>query len=191
MEDKIIKQEIFIPDEILDIAISNKGSPEFKTCIDLLGDLDALIDYKENKLRPKPIKSNIKINIPENMQPKEAMKEIYQRQAEDIKQAVVAQFCNHLAEILNGKQTLEVQTIMAESVKVNEILDMIVDFVIEDAELTTQEISFVVEYMKTDVAQRVIKSGNNLQKHFLQNKEKFANMLVTPEILDKIEKIVK
>ena len=124
-------------------------------------------------------------------EPKEAMKEIYQRQAEDIKQAVVTQFCNHLAEILNGKQMLEVQTIMKEGVKVNEILDMIVDFVIDDAELTNQEISFVVDYMKTDVAQRVIKSGINLQKHFLQNQEKFANMLLTPEIMDKIEKIVK
>lgn len=160
-------------------------------CIDLLGDLDALIDYKENKLRPKPIKSNVKINISENLQPKEVMKEIYQRQAEDIKQTVVASFCNHLAEVLNGKQMLEVQTIMTEGVKVNEILDMIVDFVIEDAELTNQEINFVVEYMKTDVAQRVIKSGINLQKHFLQNQEKFANMLVTPEVLDKIDKIVK
>lgn len=130
-------------------------------------------------------------STPIPQEPKEAMKEIYQRQAEDIKQAVVASFCNHLAEVLNGKQMLEVQTIMTEGVKVNEILDMIVGFVIDDAGLTNQEINFVVEYMKTDVAQRVIKSGINLQKHFLQNQEKFAKMLVTQEILDKIEKIVK
>ena len=128
---------------------------------------------------------------PVPQEPKEAMKEIYQMQAETIKQAVVAQFCNHLAEVLNGKQMLEVQTIMTEGVKVNEILDMIVDFIIDDATLTTEEIIFIVEYMKTDVAQRCIKSGINLQKHFLQNQEKFANMLVTPEIMNKIEKIVK
>lgn len=124
-------------------------------------------------------------------EPKEAMKEIYQRQAETIPQVLVSQICDQLSEALNGKQMLQVQNILKEGVKVDKILDMIVDFIIEDAKLTNQEISFVVEYMKTDVAQRVIKSSINLQAHFLENKEKFVEMIMSPEVVEKIEKIVK
>lgn len=86
---------------------------------------------------------------------------------------------------------LQVQTILKEGIKVDKILDMIVDFIIEDAKLTNQEISFVVDYMKTDVAQRVVKSGINLQAHFLENKEELVEMIMTPEVMEKIEKIVK
>lgn len=125
-------------------------------------------------------------------EPKEAMKEIYQRQAENLSQVLVSQICDQLSEILNGKQMLQVQNILKEGVKVDKILDMIVDFIIEDAKLTNQEISFVVEYMKTDdVAQRTIKSNINLQAHFLENKEKFVEMIMSPEVVEKIEKIVK
>lgn len=124
-------------------------------------------------------------------EPKEAMKEIYQRQAETISQVLVSQICDQLSEALNGKQMLQVQNILKEGVKVDKILDMIVDFIVEDAKLTDQEISFVVEYMKTDVAQRVIKSSINLQAHFLENKEKFVEMIMSPEVVEKIEKIVK
>lgn len=124
-------------------------------------------------------------------EPKEAMKEVYQRQAETLSQALVSQICDQLSEALNGKQMLQVQNILKEGVKVDKILDMIVDFIIEDAKLTNQEISFVVEYMKTDVAQRVIKSNINLQSHFLENKEKFVEMIMSPEVVAKIEKIVK
>ena len=104
---------------------------------------------------------------------------------------MVSQICNQFAEVLNGKQMLQVQTILKEGIKVDKILDMIVDFIIEDAKLTNQEISFVVDYMNTDVAQRVIKSGINLQAHFLENKEKFVEMIMTPEVMEKIEKIVR
>ena len=76
-------------------------------------------------------------------------------------------------------------------IKVVKVLDMIVDFIVEDAKLTNQEISFVVDYMKTDVAQRVVKSGVNLQTHFLENKEKLVEMIMSPEVMEKIEKIVK
>lgn len=124
-------------------------------------------------------------------EPKEAMKEVCQRQAETLSQVLVSQICNQLSEALNGKQMLQVQTILKEGVKVDKILDMIVDFIIEDAKLTNQEISFVVEYMKTDIAQRVIKSNINLQTHFLDNKEKFVEMIISPEVMEKIEKIVK
>ena len=124
-------------------------------------------------------------------EPKEAMKEVYQRQAETISQVLVSQICDQLSEVLNGKQMLQVQNILKEVVKVDKILDMIVDFIIEDAKLTDQEISFVVEYMKTDVAQRVVKSSINLQAHFLENKEKFVGMIMSPEVVAKIEKIVK
>lgn len=124
-------------------------------------------------------------------EPKEAMKEIYQRQAETISQVLVSQICDQLSEALNGKQMLQVQNILKEGVKVDKILDMIVDFIIEDAKLTNQEINFIVEYMKTDVAQRVIKSNINLQAHFLENKEKFVEMIMSPEVVAKIEKIVK
>ena len=57
--------------------------------------------------------------------------------------------------------------------------------------MTNQEISFVVDYMKTDVAQRVTKSSINLQAHLLENKEKFMEMIMSPEVMEKIEKIVK
>lgn len=124
-------------------------------------------------------------------EPKEAMKEVYQRQAETLSQALVSQICDQLSEALNGKQMLQVQNILKEGVKVDKILDMIVDFIIEDAKLTNQEINFIVEYMKTDVAQRVIKSSINLQAHFLENKEKFVEMIMSPEVMEKIEKIVK
>lgn len=124
-------------------------------------------------------------------EPKEAMKEVYQRQAETLSQALVSQICDQLSEALNGKQMLQVQNILKEGVKVDKILDMIVDFIIEDAKLTNQEISFVVDYMKTDVAQRVVKSGINLQAHFLENKEELVEMIMTPEVMEKIEKIVK
>lgn len=124
-------------------------------------------------------------------EPKEAMKEKYQQQAETVLQVMVSQICNQFAEILNGKQVLQVQTILKEGIKVDKILDMIVDFIIEDAKLTNQEISFVVDYMNTDVAQRVVKSGINLQAHLLENKEKFVEMIITPEVMEKIEKIVK
>ena len=124
-------------------------------------------------------------------EPKEAMKENYQRQAETLSQALVSQICDHLSEALNGKQMLQVQTILKEGVKVGKILDVIVDFLIEDAKLTNQEISFVVDYMKTDVAQRVTKSSINLQTHLLENKEKFVEMIMSPEVVAKIEKIVK
>lgn len=124
-------------------------------------------------------------------EPKEAMKEKYQQQAETISQVMVSQICNQFAEVLNGKQMLQVQTILKEGIKVDKILDMIVDFIIEDAKLTNQEISFVVDYMNTDVAQRVVKSGINLQAHLLENKEKFVEMIITPEVMEKIEKIVK
>lgn len=124
-------------------------------------------------------------------EPKEAMKEKYQRQAEALSQALVSQICGQLSEALNGKQMLQVQNILKEGVKVDKILDMIVDFIIEDAKLTNQEINFIVEYMKTDVAQRVIKSNINLQAHFLGNKEKFVEMIMSPEVMEKIEKIVK
>lgn len=124
-------------------------------------------------------------------EPKEAMKEKYQQQAETISQVMVSQICNQFAEILNGKQMIQVQTILKEGIKVDKILDMIVDFIIEDAKLTNQEISFVVDYMNTDVAQRVVKSGINLQTHFLENKEKLVDMIMTPEVVEKIEKIVK
>ena len=124
-------------------------------------------------------------------EPKEAMKEVYQRQAETLSQALVSQICDQLSEALNGKQMLQVQNILKEGVKVDKILDMIVDFITEDAKLTNQEISFVVDYMKTDVAQRVIKSNINLQAHFLENKEKFVEMIMSPEVVEKIEKIVK
>lgn len=124
-------------------------------------------------------------------EPKEAMKEKYQRQAEALSQALVSQICDQLSEALNGKQMLQVQTILKEGVKVDKILDVIVDFIIEDAKLTDQEISFVVEYMKTDVAQRVTKSSINLQAHLLENKEKFVGMIMSPEVMEKIEKIVK
>ena len=123
--------------------------------------------------------------------PKEAMKEKYQQQAETISQVMVSQICNQFAEVLNGKQMLQVQTILKEGIKVDKILDMVVDFIIEDAKLTNQEISFVVEYMNTDVAQRVVKSGINLQTHFLENKEKLVEMIMSPEVMEKIEKIVK
>ena len=124
-------------------------------------------------------------------EPKEVMKEVYQRQAETLSQGLVSQICGQLSEALNGKQMLQVQNILKEGVKVDKILDMIVDFIVEDAKLTNQEISFVVEYMKTDVAQRVIKSNINLQTHFLDNKEKFVEMIMSPEVMEKIEKIVK
>ena len=124
-------------------------------------------------------------------EPKEAMKEKYQRQAEALSQALVSQICDQLSEALNGKQMLQVQNILKEGVKVDKILDMIVDFIIEDAKLTNQEISFVVDYMKTDVAQRVTKSSINLQDHLLENKEKFIGMIMSPEVMEKIEKIVK
>lgn len=124
-------------------------------------------------------------------EPKEAMKEVYQRQAETLSQVLVSQICDQLSEALNGKQMLQVQNILKEGVKVDKILDMIVDFIIEDAKLTNQEINFIVEYMKTDVAQRVIKSSINLQAHFLENKEKFVEMIMSPEVMEKIEKIVK
>jgi len=124
-------------------------------------------------------------------EPKEAMKEKYQRQAETLSQYLVSQICDQLSEALNGKQMLQVQTILKEGVKVDKILDVIVDFIIEDAKLTDQEISFVVDYMKTDIAQRVIKSNINLQAHFLENKEKFVEMIMSPEVMEKIEKIVK
>ena len=123
--------------------------------------------------------------------PKEAMKEKYQQQAETISQVMVSQICNQFAEVLNGKQMLQVQTILKEGVKVDKILDMVVDFIIEDAKLTNQEISFVVDYMNTDVAQRVAKSGINLQAHFLENKEKVVEMIMSPEVMEKIEKVVK
>ena len=124
-------------------------------------------------------------------EPKEAMKEKYQQQAETISQVMVSKICNQFAEVLNGKQMLQVQTIMKEGIKVDKILDMIVDFIIEDAKLADQEIGFVVDYMNTDVAQRVVKSNINLQFHFLENKEKFAEMIMTTEVLEKIERIVK
>ena len=124
-------------------------------------------------------------------EPKEAMKEKYQRQAEALSQALVSQICDQLSEALNGKQMLQVQNVLKEGIKVDKILDMIVDFIIEDAKLTNQEISFVVDYMKTDVAQRVIKSNINLQTHFSENKEKFLEMVLSPEVMEKIEKIVK
>lgn len=124
-------------------------------------------------------------------EPKEVMKEVYQRQAETLSQGLVSQICGQLSEALNGKQMLQVQNILKEGVKVDKILDMIVDFIVEDAKLTDQEISFVVEYMNTDVAQRVIKSNNNLQAHFWENKEKFVEMIMSPEVMEKIEKIVK
>lgn len=124
-------------------------------------------------------------------EPKEAMKEKYQQQAETISQVMVSQICNQFAEVINGKQMLQVQTILKEGIKVDKILDMIVDFIIEDAKLTNQEISFVVDYMKTDVAQRIVKSNINLQSHFLENKEKFVEMIMTPEVMEKIEKVVK
>lgn len=124
-------------------------------------------------------------------EPKEVMKEVYQRQAEALSQALVSQICDQLSEALNGKQMLQVQNILKEGVKVDKILDVIVDFIIEDAKLTNQEISFVVDYMKTDVAQRVTKSSINLQAHFLENKEKFVEMIMSPEVMEKIEKIVK
>ena len=123
--------------------------------------------------------------------PKEAMKEKYQQQAETISQVMVSQICNQFAEVLNGKQMLQVQTILKEGVKVDKILDMVVDFIIEDAKLTNQEISFVVDYMKTDVAQRVVKSNINLQAYFLENKEKLVEMIMSPEVMEKIEKVVK
>ena len=128
-------------------------------------------------------------NIPQ--EPKEAMKEKYQQQAETISQVMVSQICNQFAEVLNGKQMLQVQTILKEGIKVDKILDMTVDFIVEDAKLTNQEISFVVDYMNTDVSQRVVKSNINLQSHFLENKEKFVEMIITPEVMEKIEKIVK
>ena len=124
-------------------------------------------------------------------EPKEAMKEKYQQQAEIISQIMVSQICNQFAEVLNGKQMLQVQTILKEGIKVDKILDMVVDFIVEDAKLTNQEISFVVDYMNTDVSQRVVKSNINLQSHFLENKEKFVEMIITPEVMEKIEKIVK
>lgn len=124
-------------------------------------------------------------------EPKEVMKEKYQRQAEALSQALVSQICDQLSEALNGKQMLQVQNVLKEGVKVDKILDMSVDFIIEDAKLTNQEISFVVDYMKTDVAQRVTKSSINLQTHLLENKEKFVEMIVSPEVMEKIEKIVK
>lgn len=124
-------------------------------------------------------------------EPKEAMKEKYQQQAETLSQVMVSQICNQFAEVLNGKQMLQVQTILKEGIKVDKILDMIVDFIIEDAKLTNQEIGFVVDYMNTDVAQRVVKSNINLQFHFLENKEKFVEMIMTTEVLEKIERIVK
>ena len=124
-------------------------------------------------------------------EPKEAMKEKYQQQAETLSQVMVSQICNQFAEVLNGKQMLQVQTILKEGIKVDKILDMIVDFIIEDAKLTNQEISFVVDYMNTDVAQRVVKSNINLQAHFLENKEKLVEMIMSPEVMEKIEKIVK
>lgn len=124
-------------------------------------------------------------------EPKEVMKEVYQRQAETLSQGLVSQICGQLSEALNGKQMLQVQNILKEGVKVDKILDMIVDFIVEDAKLTEQEISFVVDYMKTDVALRVTKSSINLQAHLLENKEKFVEMIMSPEVMEKIEKIVK
>lgn len=128
---------------------------------------------------------------PIHQEPKEAMKEVYQRQAETLSQVLVSQICYQLSEALNGKQMLQVQNILKDWVEVDKILDMIVDFIIEDAKLTNQEINFIVEYMKTDVAQRVIKSNINLQAHVLENKEKFMEMIMSPEVMEKIEKIVK
>ena len=128
---------------------------------------------------------------PVPQEPKEAMKEKYQQQAETISQVMVSQICNQFAEVLNGKQMLQVQTILKEGIKVDKILDMVVDFIVEDAKLTNQEISFVVDYMNTDVSQRVVKSNINLQAHFLENKEKLVELIMTPEVMEKIEKIVK
>ena len=54
-----------------------------------------------------------------------------------------------------------------------------------------KEFLLVVDYMNTDVAQRVVKSGINLQAHFLENKEKLVEMIMSPEVMEKIEKIVK
>lgn|SRR5574343_98614 len=122
--------------------------------------------------------------------PKDQMKELYQKQASQITQVIVNTMCDSFAEVLNGKQMLQVQQILKEGVKIDSILDMIVDFVVEDAKLTDKDISFVVDYMKTDVAQRVINAGVNLQAHFLENKEKFADMIITPEVMVKIEKII-
>ena len=68
---------------------------------------------------------------PTPQEPKEAMKEKYQLQAETLSQALVSQICNQLSEALNGKQMLQVQNVLKEGVKVDKILDMIVDFIIE------------------------------------------------------------
>lgn len=119
------------------------------------------------------------------------MKKLYQKQAHQITEVIINTMCNQFAESLNGKQMLQVQQILKEGVKIDNILDTIVDFVVEDAKLTDENINFVVDYMKTDVAQRVISAGVNLQVHFLENKEEFVDMIITPEVMEKIEKIVK
>lgn len=104
---------------------------------------------------------------------KELLKQCYQRQANNTVNAIVDVMCNQLSEALNGKQMLEVQKILKQDIKVDKILDMMVDFIVEYAKLSEEDLKFVAEYMQTDVAQRMIALALILQVIFKHNKRQF------------------
>lgn len=121
---------------------------------------------------------------------KELLKQCYQRQANNTVSAIVDVMCNQLSETLNGKQMLEVQKILKQDLKVDKILDMMVDFVVEDAKLSEEDLKFVAEYMQTDVAQRMIAAGTNLASYLQTQQETILQMIITEESMVKLEKVL-
>lgn len=125
-----------------------------------------------------------------SVSPKEKLKEVYKIQASRTADAISDLMCQQLSELATGKQMLEIQKIFKANIKVDTILEMMVDFIVEDAKLSASDIEFVTNYMQTDVAQRVIKSGINLQLYLLSQQEEFGKMAMTPEIIAKLEEII-
>lgn len=121
---------------------------------------------------------------------KELLKQCYKKQVETVASVFVKTICNQLSDVLTGKQMLEIQSLLKNNTNVEPLLDLMVDFIIEQAKLTEEEIDFVAKYMETEVAQRFISAGLGAAQHLQDKGEELLPFIWSPEAISKLEDFI-
>lgn len=129
--------------------------------------------------------------IKEVKTPKDLLRETYKEHAETFYNAYIENVCTMLAENLTGKEMLEVQNILKDSVNLVPLMEKLSQFVIDDAKLTDDEIMIVINYTSSDVGKRAIKAGINSAKYLQENQEEIVKLIIGTEAIQKLNKIIE
>lgn len=122
--------------------------------------------------------------------PKELLKQRYKKQVENVADVIVKTICNQLADALTGKQMLEIQSLLKNNTNVEPLLDLMVDFIVKQANLTEEEIEFVAKYMETEVAQRLMSASLGVAQHLQDKGEELIPLIWSTETISKLKDFI-